>query len=155
MNRLITCLALWLVGCGAAHAEPAAPGALGPYNLTILQGGIGMQRTLPPDTPIAQAGAHWTLSSWVKLERAPDTTMTVAALGDPHSSRCICLQVDAQGVGLRVDEVHTLQTQTPLPPGMWTLVVATYDGTVLRLFVQGEAAGELHVATGAVTPDLY
>jgi hypothetical protein len=155
MRGVIAGLALWLICCVAARAEPAPPDALGPYNVTILQGGIGMQRALRPDTPLAKAGAHWTLSSWVKLDRAPDAAVTIAAFGDPYSQHCVCLQVDAQGLGVRFDAARTLRTRAQLMPGAWTLVVLTYDGELLRLYAQGEVAGEFPIATESVTPALY
>lgn len=155
MIRALACVALLLASSITVRGESALTGALGPYNLTILQGGVGMQRSLPAGTPLTKAGAHWTLSSWVKLDRVAESTVTIAALGDPRSQPCICLQLDADGLGVRLDEAHTLRTHALLIPGVWTLVVATYDGKVLRLYAQGEAAGEMSVITDSVTPNLY
>jgi Exo-beta-D-glucosaminidase Ig-fold domain/Concanavalin A-like lectin/glucanases superfamily/Glycosyl hydrolases family 2/Glycosyl hydrolases family 2, sugar binding domain len=154
MNRLSAGLLLVLGCCGIASAELPVPGALGPYNVRILQGGIGLERALPQDTPTLQAGAPWTLSSWVKLDQAPQATVTIAALGALNSGSCVCLQQDAQGLAVRLDEAHTLHTPASLMPGTWTLLTVTYDGQTLRLYVQGQVAGQLAIATGTVAPEL-
>jgi hypothetical protein len=153
--RALACVAVVLISSGSAHSEPLAAGALGPYNLTILQGGVGLRRTLPQATALAQAGAPWTISSWVRLEAAPGVPMTIAVLGDPLAASARSLLVDAEGLSVRLDATHALRALTPLTVGAWNFVAVTYDGQALRLYRQGEEVAQLSVATLAVTPELH
>jgi hypothetical protein len=74
---------LSLAWIGNALADTIAAGTSGPYNVTVLQGGIGMTRTLPADTPILRAGAPWSITSWVKVDVAQSGPVVIAAIGDP------------------------------------------------------------------------
>src|SRR5271154_1805905 len=114
---VIATLAMLVVSGGSARSEPLAAGALGPYNVTILQGGIGMSRALPPSTTLTHGGASWTLSSWVRLADVPEVAATIAVVGDPLSGSTWSLVADAGGVSMRVDATHTLRAPTPLIPG--------------------------------------
>ena len=119
---------------GSVFADtPSIPaGTSGPYNLTLLQGGIGMTRALPADTPLLHAGAPWSITSWVKVDVPQDGPVILAAFGASQMR----LEVDSGRLSLHVGTV-TLQTSDPLPPEVWQCVAATFDGQLVRLYLGG------------------
>jgi len=86
----------------SVHADVPLAGTLGPYNLTLLQGGVGMTRTLAADTLVLASGAVWSMSGWVKVDVASPGEVTLAGLGDPDSGSCDCLFLDAGRLGLKL-----------------------------------------------------
>jgi Exo-beta-D-glucosaminidase Ig-fold domain/Concanavalin A-like lectin/glucanases superfamily/Glycosyl hydrolases family 2/Glycosyl hydrolases family 2, sugar binding domain len=141
-------LLLWLACAGAVAAEPMSAGTSGPYNITVLQGGIGMTRSLPPDTAMLRAGAPWSITSWIKLDVAQDGPVVIAALGDT------CLLLESGRLSLRLAGGGTVQTQTALPTGMWQAIAATYDGNVARLYVGGSERAHATASTLRLSPVL-
>ncbi|HEY2661203.1 MAG TPA: LamG-like jellyroll fold domain-containing protein [Caulobacteraceae bacterium] len=149
-HRALGLLALaWASG---AQAATAPAGALGPYNLTLLRGGVGMTRSLPADAPVA-AGARWSMTGWVKVDVAQPGVVTLAGLGDPASAACDCLVLDGGRLGLRLAG-GVLQSHTTLPTGVWRAVAATYDGRTARLFVDGQDVASAPLASQSVAPTL-
>lgn len=151
---------LSLAWIGNALADTIAAGTSGPYNVTVLQGGIGMTRTLPADTPILRAGAPWSITSWVKVDVAQSGPVVIAAIGDPAagdpaSSQCTCLLLDSGRLSLRLSGASALQTQSALPTGVWQAIAATYDGKLVRLYVGGNERGSVGVATQRLAPTLH
>jgi glycosyl hydrolase family 2/Ig-like domain-containing protein/concanavalin A-like lectin/glucanase superfamily protein len=88
----------------ALIVEPAATGVtgqalastanFGPYNLTVLKGGVGLTEPLAPDSPVIEAGATWSLSGWLRVERldggrsgATARGATAAGKGDARMQR--------------------------------------------------------------------
>jgi len=158
-----TLTALSLSWFGIALAETSAPGSAGPYNVTVLQGGIGMTRTLPADTPILHAGAPWSITSWIKIDVAQDGPIIIAAIGDPAASdpveggpvRCTCLLLESGRLSLRASGAGELQTPTALARGVWQAIAATYDGTLVRLYVGGQELASEALVTQPLMPMLH
>ncbi len=129
---------------GSSRADTAAAptaGTSGPYNITALQGGVGMARSLPADTSILHAGAPWSITSWVKIDLAQPGPVVLAAIGDASSS----LLLDSGRLSLRSGNLTVSQTSVALPTGSWQAIAATCDGTGVRLYVGGiqQADGRL------------
>jgi hypothetical protein len=143
-----------LAWSGAALADPAPAGALGPYNLTILQGGIGMTRSLATPSPLFAAGAPWSMSGWVRLDVAQPGPVVLAGIGDPAGGGCDCLVLDDGKLGVALAGGGRLRTDVALTPGDWRPVAATYDGQTVRLYVDGRAAGAAAAPTQAVNATL-
>jgi hypothetical protein len=137
------------VGSGRADtaAAPAA-GTSGPYNITALQGGIGMTRSLPADTAILHAGAPWSITGWVRIALAQQGPVVLAAIGDASLS----LLLDSGRLGLRSGSLTVSQTSVALPSGSWQAIAATYDGAGVRLYVGGVQQAEARLATEASSP---
>src|ERR1700685_3126662 len=74
-------VAWWSIAPPLARAAGAANVNLGPYNVRILAGGVGLSRPLAPDSPLLAAGAPWSLSGWVNLS-IPTSRPVIAAIGD-------------------------------------------------------------------------
>jgi hypothetical protein len=125
----------------------------GPYNVTSLEGGIGIQRPLASDVGLAASGAPWSMTTWILSNRRQSGTVIVAAVGnteDPSAGwRGIVLQ-DGQ-LSLHLAPGISLPGGVGLPPGEWHHIAATYDGATARLYLDGRecctlGAGTLPVA---------
>src|ERR1700678_1564208 len=89
-RRIDGWLALCVMGLGTAAAGSGA-GAdaaadstmnMGPYNLAILEGGIGMTRPLSAQASLRAAGAPWSITGWVRTARRRPGEAIVAAVGN-------------------------------------------------------------------------
>jgi Exo-beta-D-glucosaminidase Ig-fold domain/Glycosyl hydrolases family 2/Concanavalin A-like lectin/glucanases superfamily/Glycosyl hydrolases family 2, sugar binding domain/Glycosyl hydrolases family 2, TIM barrel domain len=127
---------------------------LGPYNVTFLAGGIGLQRTVSSDSPLLAAGTPWTLSGWIMMANAQAGIVVVAALGDaPPSGRTGAwrgIELIDGAPALVVNSAVTLKTQQALVVGRWYAVGGTYDGSQARLYVDGVERATAAGATASV-----
>ena len=150
----IATLALTLLGnfrTGSADTAAApAEGTLGPYNITSLQGGIGMARDLPADASILHAGESWSVTSWIRIDLAQQGPVVLAAIGNAPLS----LLLDSGRLGLRSGSLSVSETSVALPTGSWQAIAATYDGARVRLYVGGAQQAEGSLVTQASSPML-
>jgi hypothetical protein len=141
-----------------ADDPPTEPGTSGPYNLTLLQGGIGMTRTLPADTPMLQAGSAWSVTSWVRIDVPQAGSVILAAIGDDDASTRLTLEdgrpTVRSGAAAQLQAKAPLQAGAPLPVGQWQFVAATCDGHRARLYVDGIERANAELATQPLTPIL-
>jgi len=140
-----------LVNFGNSRADTAAApeaGTTGPYNITTLQGGIGMTRSLPADTAILHAGAPWSITSWVRIDLAQQGPVVLAAVGDASLS----LLLDSGRLGLRSNSVTVSQTSVALPTGSWQAIAVTCDGAGVSLYVGGVKQTGAKLTTQALSP---
>jgi glycosyl hydrolase family 2/Ig-like domain-containing protein/concanavalin A-like lectin/glucanase superfamily protein len=154
IQRSLLLAALALLACIGHAADTAPPGTSGPYNLTILQGGIGMTRTLPADTAILRADTPWSITSWVKVDVAQSGPVILAAIGDPLTGPSLCLLLDSGRLSLRSPGGGALQTETVLPPAGWQFIAATYDGAIARLYVGGNERASASLSTQQMSASL-
>ncbi|WP_298170521.1 LamG-like jellyroll fold domain-containing protein [Novosphingobium sp.] len=141
-------LAPLLLAASVLNATPLCaevPDNGGPYNVRILEGGIGIERELPAASPILAAGAAFTLSAWVQPSRIQPGEVTLIEQG-----RRALVLVDGRPA-LRLDQT-LLAAAAPLPAGRWSQLTATYDGKTARLFIDGKPAGQQTAASPAADP---
>jgi subtilisin family serine protease len=95
------------------------------------------------DVPNATIGAAFTLEAWVRLGRAQQDKGLLGRWRYADGGGAL-LWIDPEGhYGLAVGRqpsTYLATTVTP-QPGRWEHVVGTWDGTVLRVFVNGVEAG--------------
>jgi beta-galactosidase/beta-glucuronidase len=163
LDRRFECCGLLLLLALAAFeptARASAPGSasssvnLGPYNVTVLEGGIGMQRPLAANTALLAADAAWSITGWLRSTRRQPGAVIVAAVGDVDTARPAwrgVLLVDGE-LALRANPTLTLRSRTILEPGQWYAIAATYDGTTARLYVDGRERASAAAATLPVVP---
>ena len=131
-------LAASALAAAPLHAE--VPDGGGPYNVRILEGGIGIER----DVPAAAANAPFTLSTWVKPDRIQPGEVTLIEQG-----RTLVL-VDGRPALHLGDTIIT--AAPPLEAGRWTHLAATFDGKTARLYVDGKLAAQQAATAPAADP---
>lgn len=156
---------LLLMAGTVTAAEPAAN--WGPYNVTALEGGIGLERVLA-SSGIGAAGAPWSITGWLRAMRLQSGAVIVAAVGEPPSAvrgdgtsarqdRSVqsdpawwgLLLIDGQ-FALELNPSQRLSSGIVVEPGRWYAIGATYDGTTARLYLDGRECGSMAASTPAV-----
>ena len=127
----------------------------GPYNLTCLEGGIGLTRPLAADNPTLPANVPWSITGWLRPTLAQSGDVIIAAVGDMNAGSCRCLMLHDGKLQIRAGG---LEVSSPLPiqVGNWQSVAATYDGHSMRLYIDGQPVGarQLTQQLPAATPSL-
>ena len=131
----------------SANTAPAVePGTnTGPYNLTFLEGGVGLNRALATDNPALSANAPWSITGWLRPTLQQPGDVVIAAMGDARSASCRCLVLHEGRLQIRAGGLE-IGAATPTPAGKWQALAATYDGQSLRLYVDGQPVGARQVA---------
>jgi len=151
----------------AAEQAPSSTANFGPYNVTVLKGGVGLTEPLAPDSSVIEAGTTWSLSGWLRVDRLDASAngrrpsekregrIVVAALGDPAATNCRCLVLDQNTLALRVGTKAELRANAvPIDTGSWHAVAATYDGHIARLYLDGAEVASGDAATQKVAAAL-
>jgi hypothetical protein len=150
-----SCMALCAPGQAAAPTATDPALNFGPYNVSFLEGGIGLSRPLAPDAAPLAPGAPWAMTGWIKIARVQPGTVVVAALGDAADLAWRGLLLSNGRPALRCAAgADPVTAGVTLEPGHWYAIAATYDGTTARLFVDGRAAGSAAAATMRVPSQL-
>ena len=126
---------------------------LGPYNVTALEGGIGIVRPLAAGSEVSAAATPWSMSGWIRWTRRQSGDVVVAVVGDSAAAG------GGRGIFLANGELRasiapgvTLRSSAQLQPDRWTAVALTYDGAVARLYVDGALRIARHASTTVVKP---
>jgi len=139
-----------------AGAQTIAPTMnFGPYNVTILEGGIGLARPLSEEAAPLAAGAPWSIAGWVRTGQRESGEVIVAAIGDDAGDvtgawRGLLLR-DGK-FATKVGPSATLAGGPAVEPGRWYCIVATFDGRMARLYVDGEEVAAKAAVTARVPP---
>jgi len=130
---------------------------LGPYNATLLEGGIGVARPLSAEANVVRAGRPWSMTGWIRWARPLSGRFVVAAVGNSNAPsdgggawRGIFM-ADGE-LEFAVTPHVTLRSHATLRPGRWYAIAATYDGGFARLYVDGKELAAARAATLAVDP---
>ncbi|WP_294281642.1 LamG-like jellyroll fold domain-containing protein [uncultured Sphingomonas sp.] len=143
----MTALCWGLAASAQTTTAPAMP--LGPINADLPQGGDAYRRAIVA-TPVA--AASWTLSAWVqpKTVQGKGTTMLIGGFGDPKAGpRRYLALVDGQPA--LVTEAGVVQGGGDADRNKWTHIAASYDGKVVRLFVNGRQVVQRGLSLEPVT----
>ena len=151
----------------AAEQAPSSTANFGPYNVSILKGGVGLTESLAPDASVIEPGATWSLSGWLHVDYLDAGTsgrkhvenregrIVVAALGDPATAHCRCLVLDQGTLALQVGTKTELRAPAPLiVGGSWHAFAATYDGHIAQLYLDGAEVASGEAATEKVAAAL-
>ena len=136
---------------GTQNDRAPAIANAGPYNVTILSGGIGVERDLTGAEAAVAAGSSWTLSTWVRPDRAGETGVLIA-IGDP-AGVCRCLAM-SNGRIAATDGSVRVSGGAVIAPGRWTHVAAVADGRSLVVYVDGRTVASRAGRPSAVAPRL-
>jgi hypothetical protein len=152
-STLIVCTASALcIATASAQAVPEEAPSLqqvGPYNATILTGGIGIHRDLPAAAPVLAAEADMSLSAWVRPDAQASGRATLLMLGaGAGTARSLILQDGRPALTIGS---QTIAAPKPLRPGQWAHLAATLHAGTAVLYVDGRAVAHGAMASPAVT----
>jgi hypothetical protein len=138
-----------------ASAAGASSTNLGPYNVRILEGGVGVARPLADDSPLLAAGAPWSLSGWMSFTHRTSGPVVIAAIGDVAGGAWRGLQLQDGKLNLVLSPpMAALEDGAPLEPDHWYAIAAIFDGSLARLYVDGREIAAIPVTTLRVAPRL-
>ncbi|MEP6885998.1 MAG: LamG-like jellyroll fold domain-containing protein [Gammaproteobacteria bacterium] len=149
---LYCCMADWTALPAAAVV--ATDGNLGPYNVKILEGGVGLTRPLAADSPLAAGGTSWSLSGWLSLSRRMPGSAVIAAIGDVAGTQWRGLELHEGRLRIVCGAPSADSQRPPLDAGRWYAVAATFDGRTARLYVDGAEISAQAVTSPRVPPQM-
>ena len=159
LHTAIAVFALYLAGLawsGRALAEPLEPATtsnFGPYNLSILEGGVGVVRPLPTDATLLNAGTPWSLVGWLRNSRRQPGEVIVSAIGNVSGGNWRGIALSDGTLSFVVGST-SLHTSTALENDRWYAVAAVYDGSAAHLYLDGEELDAKPAMTSRVQPTL-
>ena len=122
------------------------------FGCGLLFDGVDDLLKVPDSNALDLAGDKMTITAWVK----PLSTQIgplVKKINPTHGYRINLTSTRALRFVLRRDgQNKTVTSTTPLPVNTWTHVAARYDGTQMRLFINGTLETATTAATQANTP---
>jgi beta-galactosidase/beta-glucuronidase len=151
----LTSLLLFAAAFFQTGGRPAA-GVYGPYHGHFIPAGVGLKKELPPEAAALKAEGRWSIHGWVKSD-GPLSAALLAGFGDPAGEPGAQRYLAVRGgkFSFRSGEAE-VGTQALLRPGTWQHLAATFDGSTLRLYVDGaEAASRGMRFAGAAAPVVH
>jgi hypothetical protein len=117
---------LLLATLATAFAGDAPMKIYGPYNASFIPSGLGLNKPIK-DAP----NGAWTLYSWVyQTETQPGARPLIGGFGGRY------LAVMDGHAAFQGGSV-SVSSNAAVPPEAWHFLAASYDGTTLRLYVDG------------------
>ena len=141
----------WLLQAGAS-----AEAVYGPYHGRFIPDGIGLKKPVTPEAGPLKGDSRWSIYCWVKGDGdvAPDALL--AGFGEPSgeagAQRYLAARAGKVSFWSGNSEVGA---QTPLRPGAWQFLAATFDGTTLRLSADGVELAARRVQLAAAAPVIH
>jgi hypothetical protein len=135
--------ALLLLGASLPAMAQTTNQEIGPFNVEVARGGVGLLVPAVPDGATVPAAASWTLQAWVEPEADIAGTARIAGIGNADSGIALVLVDGAPGL---MTPAGIVRARTRLPVDRWTLVTATVESGTARLLV-----GDTQVASGPAT----
>jgi Exo-beta-D-glucosaminidase Ig-fold domain/Glycosyl hydrolases family 2/Concanavalin A-like lectin/glucanases superfamily/Glycosyl hydrolases family 2, sugar binding domain/Glycosyl hydrolases family 2, TIM barrel domain len=131
------------------------PPQFGPYNATFLADAGGLSKAISDlHDPILAAGAPWTLSCWINVGEPVGALEVVAGFGRPGSGGARYLAIDRGKLVLWTSDANQIAGAAILPPNQWLLLAASFDGTDVRLFADGQLTSAAKLSLASATPVL-
>lgn len=140
---------------GATWTTDTAGGSSNGHALAFDGTGIA---AVAPSTTLTLTST-FTLMAWIRptdpMVRGTGGTVGVLAQGRPSGGSGYRLGVESgrANLGMNNDQFNcSLSSKTMLTPKRWTHIAATYDGSTMRVYVDGAADGTSTCASGALVP---
>jgi hypothetical protein len=112
-----------------------------------------------PDTTHIDNLSQLSLSTWVKLNSRPseDSSTTYMRFITLGNEKAVLRYVDHEGTGklqfyMKIDEIfHSIVVDLPWATGVWYHAAGTYDGSRMRLYLNGVEKGNKEVSGTVAT----
>jgi Exo-beta-D-glucosaminidase Ig-fold domain/Concanavalin A-like lectin/glucanases superfamily/Glycosyl hydrolases family 2, TIM barrel domain len=123
----------------------------GPYHGSFIAGGVGLKKPLDAQTSPLEGVRAWSLYAWIKSDE-PLTRTLLTGFGDPAgeagTQRYFAVRAGKVSFWTGASE---MQTETPLRPGSWQFLTATFEAGNLILYSDGVqlASGKLELKAAA------
>lgn len=145
----LCCVMMALVwSAGAAAAD-----SYGPWNVSVLQGGVGFSRKLPAHASVLAADADWSVYAWVKPAFVPDGRELLAGFGAAEGSARYFM-LDHGRLGFWWGQGKAVVSRTSVRAGAWHFIAATARDGRLHLYMDGHQVASGPVRQAAVAPTL-
>jgi hypothetical protein len=165
LRRMLCVLPVWLCVLSLAgfaqdrrKPEVALPvfeeRVVGPYDVHVLEGGPALLKPVPAASEVLRGGGAYTLSLWVRLTQETPRSTLFAGVGDAQAENSHFLGMRDGFPILRYGEENFLESTAALPAAGWHQLVATSDGSVVILIVDGKPVGQKALLSGEVAPRL-
>jgi hypothetical protein len=139
----------------AGATSTLAPDAnLGPYNVSFLEGGIGLRRPLSIEAALLGPQAPWSLSGWLLLAHPQSGESIITAIGNVSGALWRGISLSNGTLSLVVGNMAVHSTRV-LEAGKWYAVAAVFDGSVAHLYLDGEELNALRASSLAVSANLH
>jgi len=150
----VPALALFLVLFAFADPVHAAnrDDNSGPYNVKILEGGEGLSRKLAPESASLESGSSWSMTGWINPTRDQAEFTPILSVGGKSATARV-LALKGGKLTMRIGD-NTLASSAEVPAGIWTAVAAAYDGSRIRLYVNGKEVTSGELSGQAAEPQL-
>jgi hypothetical protein len=157
--------ALWISMAAAwvalSEAAPAVtPTALaptanfGPYNVTFLEGGVGLARALPKEAGPIASGTPWSITGWLRSARRQSGEVIVAAVGDVAGGEWRGLALVDGALTFIVGPAAAVRSAAVPDAERWYAVAAVFDGRAAHLYLDGRELDAQPGSTVRVRPTL-
>jgi len=152
--RALLVVCATLAGWPALSLAPLTPTAnFGPFNVSFLEGGIGLVRPLSEDALPLAAGAPWSVSGWLRMTARSSADVIVAAIGDADGAEWRGLALSNDSLSL-VLGATTVRSTALLEAARWYAVAATFDGKTARVYLDGREVGVRAATTQRVPANM-
>jgi Exo-beta-D-glucosaminidase Ig-fold domain/Glycosyl hydrolases family 2/Glycosyl hydrolases family 2, sugar binding domain/Concanavalin A-like lectin/glucanases superfamily/Glycosyl hydrolases family 2, TIM barrel domain len=125
----------------------------GPYNVTILEGGVGLQRPLNKNAHLLDAGAPWSMAGWLRTSRRQSGQVILSALGEASKGNWRGIAVSDGSLSL-IAGPSSLHTGAALESNHWYAVAAVYDGSIGHVYLDGRELAAVPMTTSRIAPYL-
>ncbi|HEX3913363.1 MAG TPA: LamG-like jellyroll fold domain-containing protein [Steroidobacteraceae bacterium] len=151
-GALLLAAVSWAALSRAAPAGLAPTANFGPYNVSFLEGSIGLTRPLSTQAAPLAAGTPWSMAGWVRIARRQPGEAIVAALGDTVNGAWHGIALADGTLAFVLASSTTLRAAAPLEAGRWYAVAAVFDGAAAHLYLDGREVAARPATTLQVPP---
>ena len=151
---LCAALLFWPALSPAAAAVLPPSANYGPYNVSFLEGGIGVERPLSGQSLALRAAAPWSMAGWLRISHRQSGQVIVAAVGDIAAGEWRGLALMDDSLLLVLGPGSTVRTDAVLDAGRWYAVAISIEGNAGHVYLDGREVGAGSATSQRVRPSL-
>ncbi|HEX7340457.1 MAG TPA: LamG-like jellyroll fold domain-containing protein [Rhodanobacteraceae bacterium] len=153
MVRVAALVALSALTLPTVAAPPLASVAYGPWNIHVLQGGVGFKQALPAHGAVLGAASDWTMYAWVRPMAIPAGPQLIAGFGDPAGAARY-FAIEHGKLAFVTGGQSSVSSQAAVQAGHWQFVAVVARHDHVSLFMDGRKVASGKVAAVAAKPQL-